>query len=197
MKLHEEFKEYESLWEDSRNPYIKTFGRKTYDLTNKDELKAWIETNAEFQMKRHPNRYAKDPTEEPMRGDGEEKALDLKITIVDNLFDRLSKEGVDQALLDSVHEEVMNSLHASVDRFHVMLKAEERRFISAALDAGIKAFEAEMAKNLDYYGIERIRPEVKEKVKQELVDKIYNNLNGNNTDKGKYYIPSKYTGVTY
>lgn len=49
MKLYEEFKEYETLWDDETTEpdldtsYIKTINGKDYDLTKADELRAAME----------------------------------------------------------------------------------------------------------------------------------------------------------
>ena len=95
MKLHEEFKEYENLWEAAEentsevsNPLIRTFGKKTYDLSNRDELNAWFEANYEFQQKRYPSKYR------DSEGDITSNWLKLRATIANNLLTSLEAEGV-------------------------------------------------------------------------------------------------------
>lgn len=193
MKLHEEFKEYENLWEADMNPYLKTFGRKTYDLTNKDELKAWIETNAEFQMKRYPGRYTMEPGAEPAVGDGGERALQLRSTIIRNLCDKLEAEGVDRDLLLSARDELYTSLGASIDRHTSIIRAKEQKQIAAAVEAGLTAFETEMKNNLSYFGVERILPKAREELKNELITKVNNIFSAYNKDYEKYFGPRQET----
>jgi hypothetical protein len=79
MKLYEEFKLVEELWDDDEDnvyigenpewtaaketmrknakPVYKTFGSHKYDITKFNELEAWVKENAEFQFKRHPGSY--------------------------------------------------------------------------------------------------------------------------------------------
>jgi hypothetical protein len=94
MKLHEEFKEYENLWEaaEESTPIIRTFGKKTYDLSKPDELRAWFEANYEFQKQRHPDRYA---AYDPARGLRQNSnRQNLRATIAKNLLASLEAEGV-------------------------------------------------------------------------------------------------------
>jgi hypothetical protein len=104
MKLHEEFKLYEDMWEDevpateealaeeetveTADPLIRTFGRKTYNLANPDELDAWVDANFEFQQKRYPYKYrdAEGITSNWFR---------LRSRVAKNLLSKLQAEGVD------------------------------------------------------------------------------------------------------
>jgi hypothetical protein len=91
MKLHEEFKEYENLWEeaDESAPVIRTFGKKTYDLSKPDELEAWFNANYEFQKQRYPERYA-DASGSVQNSNRQ----NLRATIAKNLLASLEAEGV-------------------------------------------------------------------------------------------------------
>lgn len=58
MKLHEEFKEYENLWEAATPPnFIRTLGNKNYNLNNANELKAFIDDSLEAKVQKDPNRF--------------------------------------------------------------------------------------------------------------------------------------------
>ncbi len=102
MKLHEEFRLYEDLWEDevpatdeaiteetveTSDPLIRTFGRKTYNLANPDELDAWFKANFEFQQKRYPDKYRNN-------GSINSRWLRLRANIARNLLATLEAEGV-------------------------------------------------------------------------------------------------------
>ena len=108
MKLHEEFKEYEELWEaaeentsDASNPLVRTFGRKTYNLANREELDAWFKANYEFQQKRYPSRYR------DSEGDITSNWLKLRATIAKNLIASLEADGVtDPDILDYLRNKV-------------------------------------------------------------------------------------------
>lgn len=94
MKLHEEFKEYENLWEaaEESTPIIRTFGKKTYDLSKPAELEAWFNANYEFQKQRYPERYA---DSDPARGIKQNSnRQNLRATIAKNLLASLEAEGV-------------------------------------------------------------------------------------------------------
>jgi hypothetical protein len=61
MKLHEEFKEYENLWEATAPPnFIRTLGNKNYNLNNTNELKAFIDDSLVAAVKKDPAKYAND-----------------------------------------------------------------------------------------------------------------------------------------
>lgn len=61
MKLHEEFKEYENLWEATAPPnFIRTLGNKNYNLNNTNELKAFIDDSLEAEVQKDPNRFDDD-----------------------------------------------------------------------------------------------------------------------------------------
>lgn len=84
------------LSESTSTPIIKTFGRKTYDLSNKDDLWQWYDANVRFQVRRHPNSY---------RGDGSKLAdASLKLNIARNLIASLKKDGVNDPELFSTLE---------------------------------------------------------------------------------------------
>ena len=103
MKLHEEFKLYEGMWEDEvpaaeevktdeettnvAHPLIRTFGRKTYNLANPEELDAWFNANFEFQQKRYPDKYRNN-------GSINSRWLRLRANIARNLLATLEAEGV-------------------------------------------------------------------------------------------------------
>jgi hypothetical protein len=94
---------YDELWkdeiptgEDSLNeeeatntsdPLIRTFGRKTYNLANPDELNAWVTANFEFQQKRYPDKYRNN-------GSINSRWLRLRANIARNLLATLEAEGV-------------------------------------------------------------------------------------------------------
>jgi hypothetical protein len=120
MKLHEEFKLVEDLWDDDENvtyynaenpewtktkdvmrknakPVYKTFGSHKYDITKFNELEAWVKENAEFQFKRHPNSYKHyvHATEKDEVTAEESHAKYIYITILDNLEKSLDFEAMD------------------------------------------------------------------------------------------------------
>jgi hypothetical protein len=99
MKLHEEFKLVEDLWEDdiNTNPVIRTFGRKTYNLADTNELFAWWRANLEFQMKRYPDKY------KGYRGVTND--YKLHTTIANNLIKALKADGVTD---DKIFKELEN-----------------------------------------------------------------------------------------
>lgn len=123
MKLYEEFKLVEDMWEDDTvnvlldkedpfaelpsetqdfankrkadeitkanagtNSVLRTFGRKTYNLADTNELFAWWRANLEFQMKRYPDRY------KGYRGNIND--YKLHVTIANNLIAKLQADGV-------------------------------------------------------------------------------------------------------
>lgn len=111
MKLHEEFKLIEDLWDDNdenvtyhsvenpkwtnakddmrkkATPVYKTFGSHKYDITKLNELEAWVKENAEFQFKRHPGSYKHyvPATERDEFTAEESHAKYIYVTILDNL----------------------------------------------------------------------------------------------------------------
>lgn len=94
MKLHEEFKEYETLWEEAEEstPVIRTFGKKTYDLSKPEELEAWFNANYEFQKQRYPERYADSDSARGIVQNSNRQ--NLRATIAKNLLASLEAEGV-------------------------------------------------------------------------------------------------------
>lgn len=100
MKLYEEFKLVEDLWDNEEyaelmtgtddkpegDPVIRTFGRKTYNLANINELFAWWRANLEFQMKRYPDKYT--------GYRGRINNSKLHVTIANNLIAKLKADGV-------------------------------------------------------------------------------------------------------
>lgn len=163
MKLYEEFKLYEDMWEDEVpateefpvdeepvepvNPLIRTFGRKTYNLANPDELDAWFKANFEFQQKRYPTRY---------RDAEGAKAhwYRLRATIAKNLLTSLEAEGVsDPAIISYLQNKIKVSGGLSK-----VFTLDEISNMFAALTAGITTREAKA-----------ITPEL-ESIKQKLID---------------------------
>lgn len=82
----------EMITEAASTPVIKTFGRKTYDLSKPDELDAWFEANYAFQKQRYPDRYA---DSDPARGIRQNSnRQNLRATIAKNLLASLEADGV-------------------------------------------------------------------------------------------------------
>ena len=55
MKLFEEFKEYETMWDTPlKEAFVKTFEDEYYDLTDKDQLKKFIDLLAKREYKTLP-----------------------------------------------------------------------------------------------------------------------------------------------
>ena len=81
MKLFEEFKEYENLWDDETTEpefytsYIKTINGKDYDITKADELRAAMEA-----------------------ANDDRRAMRLKNVIYDNERRKFSEETIAMAL---------------------------------------------------------------------------------------------------
>lgn len=48
MKIHEEFKLYENLWEDTNDTYYRVLGRKKYNLLDDKELDDYLEAGAKL-----------------------------------------------------------------------------------------------------------------------------------------------------
>ena len=140
-------------------------------------------------MKRHPSRYTVEPGAEPARGDGVERALQLRSTIISNLCDKLEAEGVDRDLLLSVRDELYDSLGANINRHTSIVRTEEQKHIATAVEAGLIAFETEMRNNLDYFGVDRILPKAREEIKNELIAKVNNIFSSSNEDYEKYFGP--------
>lgn len=117
MKLYEEFKEVEGLWEESEpvKPVLKQFGRKTYDISKKDALEAWVNANVEFQMKRHPARYDSSNTgDNPnLYPEGEWNTRTVRIDILHNLLDTLSVEPSTKVVRDNIWELITDTAKES------------------------------------------------------------------------------------
>lgn len=112
MKLHEAFKEVEELWEEPSQSVIKTFGKKTYDISKKDELEAWVNANAEFQMKRYPDRYAKN-SNDGLYPEGEWNIRELRIDIMHNLLDTLPVEPSTKVVRDNIWDLIVDTAKES------------------------------------------------------------------------------------
>jgi hypothetical protein len=129
---------------------IKTFGRKSYDLSNEDELEAWVKANAELQMKRYPGRY-----------DGNIDAwwdsfskFDLKRTILDNLITRLVSEGTDKAIIDklvAMRDENQKAFDKDKRAINSVKYEADVKDIIAAVKAGIDTFNKTLTPNANEY----------------------------------------------
>ena len=102
MKLYEEFKEVENLWEstsdwdyaDYKDFYKRPFGKKIYQLNKDADLKAWVDANIEFQRKRHPGKY----------GPGELGSHYSNLNLINSVFNNLIKREQDAgAPLEFLH----------------------------------------------------------------------------------------------
>lgn len=92
MKLHEEFQEYEDLWETSSGSFLKTFGRKKYDLMDPVQLDKYITDLAWFQNKRNPDSY------------GSTYSETAKHSVAVGLLNKLKSQNADQAVIDRVED---------------------------------------------------------------------------------------------
>jgi hypothetical protein len=108
--------------EDTAGAVIRTFGRKSYNLADTDELYAWWKAQVEFQMKRYPNRYA------GRRGDI--TGSRLRITLANNLIAKLEAEGVtDQNIFRTLrgiaqgNEWAAEHKETELNKFHDTLEA--------------------------------------------------------------------------
>lgn len=182
MKLHEEFKLYENMWEDLSNkdsilevyeedPYewqynkprksfIKTFGNKKYDLADYKQLHDWVEANVQFQMKRYPNRYThKDPKtgEYPV---GEKNTLELRYVIMNNLVKQLEAEGADSRIIGSIIDQMdwVRGQHSSKE-----LDNRRREEVKAAAEAAFETFINSVGKN---YRLDTLSDQEKEEAKE-------------------------------
>lgn len=147
MKLYEEFKLVEDLWEDdidfedfyadrdrklkatkdteaesiSTNPVIRTFGRKTYNLADTNELFAWWRANLEFQMKRYPNKY------KGYRGVTND--YKLHTTIANNLIKALKADGVtDEKIFKELEDMAVGNTKLAASREDVFKKAKSAMY---------------------------------------------------------------------
>jgi hypothetical protein len=87
MKIHEEFIEYESLWnEPLKESYIKTFEGKDYDLTRKRELQELIDAIMQKEL-------------------GLERPLEYtRRSVLNRLILQLRHEGADRSILDELED---------------------------------------------------------------------------------------------
>lgn len=162
MKLHEEFKLYEDLWEDevpateepiadeevavTSEPVTRIFGRKAYDLTNRDELYAWVKANTDFQAYRHPVRYR------DANGNITSDWIRLHSRIARNLRASLEAEGVtNPTVLDNLQriatgnfskftkvfaKDELNALFSEfTSKLSARFDAKEMRIVNRDLDA--------------------------------------------------------------
>jgi hypothetical protein len=90
MRLFEEFKEYEELWEATSDSFLKAFGRKKYDLMDPVELDKYITDLAWFQNKRNPDSY------------GSAYSETAKHSVTVGLLNNLKSQNADQAVIDRV-----------------------------------------------------------------------------------------------
>jgi len=162
MKLHEEFKLYEDMWEDevpatedsvaevaaeeASEPVTRTFGRKAYDLTNRDELYAWVKANTDFQANRRPVRYR--------NADGTITSdwIRLRSRIAKNLLASLEAEGItNPTVLDNLQriatgnfskftkvfaKDELNTLFSEfTSKLSARFDAKEMRIVNRDLDA--------------------------------------------------------------
>jgi hypothetical protein len=165
MKLHQEFKLYENMWEDEpavvynvenpewteqknslrklAKPVYKTFGSHKYDITKLDELEAWVEKNAEFQFKRHPNSYKHYvPTSEKDEFTQEERhAKYIYITILNNLEKSLDFGSMDGGARFCIKENIHTlKSHYERDYFDRHYTATKRKEASESHDKDFDDF---------------------------------------------------------
>lgn len=142
MKLYEEFKLVEDLWDDEDifvdmyNPaestatrladlppevqqliqkqtnkplraVLKTFGSKTYNLVELQDMEAWVKANADFQFKRHPNSYTHFATDKDDFTPTESHAKYIYITILKNLEKSLDFASMDSRSRRSVEKNLL------------------------------------------------------------------------------------------
>ena len=90
------------LRESEEAPVLRTFGRKTYNLANMDELDAWFKANFEFQQQRYPGKYR-------TAGSINSKWLKLRASIARNLLTSLQAEGVTNPQIIDRLERITNT----------------------------------------------------------------------------------------
>jgi hypothetical protein len=137
MNLFEEFKEYTALWEDVDTSVIKTFGRKTYDLSKDDELDAWIEANVAFQVKRYPTKYDGEADRAHDFFTSDERIDGLRHHIISNLANKLEANGVSADIVKKIRAKRKSW---SIDSFVAVNKRRTAANITSAVNVGIEAF---------------------------------------------------------
>ena len=135
MKLFEEFRVVEDLWEDapSSSAVLKTFGRKTYDISKKDELEDWVNANVEFQMKRYPDRYSpnNDGGRPDMYPEGKFNAYSIRSNVLNNLLDSLVKDSSTETIRDNIWELITANARESSKNIIDFQKAREAEAAAA------------------------------------------------------------------
>jgi hypothetical protein len=131
--------EYDTLWEDTGAPVIKTFGRKTYDLSKDDELDAWIEANVAFQLKRYPAKYDGEADREHNFFTSDERIGSLRHHVIANLANKLEADGISHDLIKKIRAKLQPTSWSRA----FSIAVDKRRTaadISEAVGAGITAF---------------------------------------------------------
>jgi hypothetical protein len=86
MKLYEEFKEYENLWDTKlEESFIKTFEGTDYDLTDETQLKELIDLVAKKKYKNLPLKSS-------------------RYTVTNNLLSQLRYEKVDRRVINIIED---------------------------------------------------------------------------------------------
>ena len=168
MKLFEEFKEIDGLWEEASKPVLKTFGRKTYDISKKDELEAWVDANVEFQMKRHPDRYSPDYDDgvPDLYPQGDFNAYSVRSNVLENLLDTLAKDPSTVAIRDNIWELIVANARSSSNKIVDFQKGLEARTNAA------KEAEAEAVEEAKSNTVRLTKAELKEMIKEALREEL-------------------------
>ena len=165
MKLFEEFKEVEGLWEAASNPMLKTFGKKTYDISKKDELEAWVNANVDFQMKRHPDRYSPDndggmSNIYPL---GKFNTYTVRSNVLNNLLDNIAKDESTKEIRDHIWELITANAEDTSKKMAAFNRAKEAEAKSAA--------PVEEAKAAARISKAELKEMIKEALREELAAK--------------------------
>jgi hypothetical protein len=95
MKLHEEFKEYETLWDEPlKESFIKTFEGKDYDLTDEAQLEDLIDLLTKREAKKYKNSLSLNR---------------IKHNVRRNLFLQLKHERADHKVLEILEDQLISN----------------------------------------------------------------------------------------
>ena len=158
MKLHEAFKEVEELWEEPSQHVVKTFGKKTYDISKKDELEAWVTANAEFQMRRHPDRYTKN-SNDGLYPEGEWNIRELRIDIMHNLLDTLPIEPSTKVVRDNIWDLIVDTAKESQKKVVAFYDEKEAEVDNTSTEDYVEEFKITKAE---------LKEMIKEALREEL-----------------------------
>ena len=149
--------------------FIKTFGSKSYDLADYEQLHDWVEANVQFQMKRHPSRYAH---KDPKTGEyttGEANTNKLRLVILDNLIKQLEADSADSRIIASIRDQQnwLLGQHSS-RQLSAKHRDETKEIAEDVYDAFVKA--------CGLYRIDKLTEEEMAEAKEQLITACYNIL---------------------